>query len=391
MDKLNLNIIIYPFVAILSIFGIVLNKEKIVYKYLAFGLTFLSMIRFDTGYDYYWYYAVSKYQYMHHPIIQGIYKDLEPGIQKIIDLARYYKHPQYFFAITGLITFGLIYYTIYRDSKSPLISLSFFMFLEMGFVMTNSYIMQMTAVSICFFAIKYAYKKEYFKYIGLILIAGLFFHKSALICLIFLFFPKLKIKNYYWVLYLLVLILTLKNILPKLTSIYFPQYFYLIKNTPKFNTKGVKDIIMSCMLSIFIILINLKIKNKNKYDIYLENIFITGSILSFVLLKIYAGHISFRIGIFFIFYFLLLIGNYLEYFKKNCKKKIKVTMILVLNLWILRGIIKSDYIILDKNIGYSKDGRLDVRPNSYGFKIFINKNEADLYQYLPNGVKFIPR
>lgn len=390
MHNLNLNIIIYPLVALLSIYGIALNKEKVVYKYLAFILTFLSMIRFDTGYDYYWYYAVSKYQYMYHPRIQRIYKDLEPGIQKIIDVARYHKHPQYFFAITALITFGFIYYTIYRDSKSPLISLAFFMFLEMGFFRSNEIIMQYCALSICFFSLRYAYEKKHIKYISLILIATFFFHNSAILCLIFIFFPRVKIKPYLWIIYIIACILFFGKILPIITKMIVPQYAYLF-SFANHSLYGFKDIKMSFILTTLLIILDsklkipyFKIKKQSSYITYQKNIFIVGSILAFVLSYLYSGHAPFRIGVYFMIYYLILTGEYSNYFSKKIRKKIQILIIIILNLWITKGIILGNNLILDKSVGYNEEGRLVRRPNSVGFKLFFNKTELDMHRYLPN-------
>ncbi|MGL6115571.1 MAG: EpsG family protein [Cetobacterium sp.] len=390
MDKLNLNVIIYPFVALMSIYGIILKKERKIYAYIVSILTILSIIRFDTGYDYYWYYAVSKYQYMHHPRIQSIYKDLEPGIQKIIDIARYYKHPQYFFAITALLTFILIYYTIYRDSKSPIISILFFLFLEMGFFRSNELVMQYCALAISFFALRFSYDKKYIKYILLILIAGICFHNSALLCLIFIFIPRSRIKFYLWLIYAILCILFFGKALPILTKIIMPQYIYLFSFASK-NIYGLKDIKMAIILVILLVILDTKIKipffkitKEQKYIVYQKNIFLTGTILTFVLAILYKGHIPFRVGIYFMIYYLIIVGEYISYFSIKIKNKIKIFIILFMNIWFINNLRIRNEIILDKKLEYNENGKLIKRPNSVGFRIFINKSEQDMYRYLPN-------
>lgn len=388
MDKLNLNIIIYPFVALASIYGIALNKEKIVYKYLAFILTFLSMIRFDTGYDYYWYYAVSKYQYMYHPRIQRLYVDLEPGIQKIVDIARYYKHPQYFFAITGLITFGFIYYTIYRDSKSSLVSLGFFMFLQMGFLNGNAVVMQACALAICFFSYRYCYEKRYTKYIILIIIATYFFHNSAIICLFFIFIPREEMTLKLWIAYILGLVVFFKLIIIKVVQTLFPQYLYVLVYE---NSKlyGKKDITI-CFVLLVVIFIFKYIKiffrkvKVNRYIVFLENIYIAGTLFSIITLFLIGGFFPFRVGIYAMINIFIIIGYYFYKLKKNLQIKLKVSFVVILMIYQVMIIIKSDDIYLDKIIHYNEDGTLNKRPNSYGFKIFLNKTERDMYRYLPN-------
>lgn len=388
MGELNLNIIIYPFVAIVSIIGILLNKERSFFKLLAVILTILAMLRFDTGYDYYWYYAVSKVEFMNDFQIQRIYLELEPGIKKIVNLARYLNHPQYFFVITALITFGLIFYTIYRDSKSPLISLAFFMFLEMGFFRSNELVMQYCALAICFYSTKYAYEKKYLKYIFNMLIASIFFHNSSIICLFFIFIPRFKIPNYLWGIYTLICFIVFGKILPTITKIILPQYYYLFSFSDS-TIYGFKDIKMCLLLIVFLLIIDFKIKNpilkftqQEKYIIYQKNIFIMGSILAFSLAFFYKGHIAFRVGIYFMIFYLNMVGEYASYISKKLSKEIKILVILILNLWFLKGMLKSEKIILNKKPGY-KEGKFISRPNSNGFKIFFGQNENNIDRYLP--------
>lgn len=394
MGELNLNIIIYPFVAVVSILGILINKEKIFFKFLAIILTILAMLRFDTGYDYYWYYAVSKAEFMNDIQINKLYIQLEPGIKKIVDLARYLNHPQYFFAITGLITFGLIFYTIYRDSESPLISLNLFMFLELGFQKSNVMIMQMLAVSIIFYGTSYINKNKKIKFILLVLLATIFFHNSAIICLIMLLVPTKEIKIPVWIMYIVLVSFFLKELLPKVALELFPQYYYLVKGgREKFSSMGLKDIKMSLIFIVLFFILDLKIKNsiwkpllKSKKEIFLKNLYIFGAINSFILFYFIGGHLPFRIGAYFYIYIFLLIPNYIEYFSSKLKKEIKIMIILILNFWIIRGIIIGDYIILNKK-RIDEKGQIIPRGNSYGFKLFFNKSEKNMERFLPGDIE----
>lgn len=390
MEDLNLNIIIYPFVAVVSILGLLINKEKIFFKFLAIILIILAILRFDTGYDYYWYYAVSKVEFMNDIQIDRLYIQLEPGIKKIVDFVRYLGHPQYFFAITGVVTFGLIFFTIYKESNSPLMSLNLFMFLELGFQKSNVMIMQMLAVSIIFYSAFYINKNKKIKFIILVLLAAIFLHNSAIICLIMLLVPTKEIKIPIWIIYTFLIGFSLKEILPKLALELFPQYYYLVEGgREKFSSMGLKDIKMSLIFIILFFILDLKIKNniwkplsKSKKQIFLKNLYIFGAINSFILFYFIGGHLPFRIGAYFYIYIFLLIPNYIEYFSSKLKKEIKIIIILILNFWIIRGIVARDYIILNKK-RVDEKGEFIPRGNSYGFKVFFNKTEKDMERFLP--------
>ncbi|MCQ9628388.1 EpsG family protein [Cetobacterium somerae] len=388
---LNLNILIYPFIGILSIIGILKNKEKIIFKFLSVLLLFLSMVRFDTGYDYYWYYAVSKTEFMNDAQIIEMYKGLEPGIKKIIDIARYFNHPQYFFAVTALITCGFIFYTIFRDSEEILISLNLFLFFQLGFFSTNGMVRQACAFAICYFSARLIYDRRWLEGAALIILAAIFFHNSAIICLIYLFVPRKKIKTRYFLIYGILLVIVLKTILPKLISIYFPGYYYLLflENNELY---GKRDIVLSGLIILGVLILRyLKMykisENEKSYYSYLENLFIGGAIFSIISLFEYGGFFPFRVGIYFLIFILTLGGNYIKELKFDQKNILKIGVIIFINVYFFRGIIKKDYFILNKKIERNNEKKIDYRPNSYGFKLFFGKTENDMERYLPSGTK----
>ena len=96
MGNINLYYFLYPLIGIVSIIGIYLNKEKLFFRIMSIFLIIISMCRFDSGYDYFWYWIVGDKALINNPIVNEIYKNLEFGIQKIYDITRWLGHPQDF-------------------------------------------------------------------------------------------------------------------------------------------------------------------------------------------------------------------------------------------------------------------------------------------------------
>ena len=83
-------------------------------------------------------------------------------------------------------------------------------------------------------------------------------------------------------------------------------------------------------------------------------------------------------------FYLNIVGEYASYISNKLGKSIKILIIIILNLWVLRGILKSERIILNKKPGYDKEGNFVTRPNSFGFRLFFGKNQKNMDRYLPN-------
>ena len=96
MKDINLYYFLYPIIGIVSIIGIYINKEKLFFKAIYVFLILISMCRFDSGYDYFWYWIVGDKTLTNNPVVNRIYQNLEFGIQKIYDITRWLGNPQYF-------------------------------------------------------------------------------------------------------------------------------------------------------------------------------------------------------------------------------------------------------------------------------------------------------
>lgn len=399
MGNINLYYFLYPLIGIVSIIGICLNKEKLFFRIIAIFLIIISMCRFDSGYDYFWYWIVGDKTLANNSIVNGTYKNLEFGIQKIYDITRWLGHPQYFFAITGLITFILLYRTFEKESRSSLIVLILFIFVPMGFFEFNHVVMQAVTISIIFYFTRFSYEKKYLEFILVVLFACLF-HSSAILCLGFLFIPRKKINKKLWILGSICLFVMLKYIFPFLVLKVHPTYYYLLSYKTELLGANLFNLKIFTILFLFIILVELFKKKKNlpwvnknfslkEYEIYQFNIFGIGIILSLMLAYIYKGDLSRRIGMYFLTYGFLVAGNYIEIFDKKILKYIKIIIIFVVILVRIGLMIKWEQgFVLERKSYIDKKGNFDARPNSIGLRLFFNKKYEDMSPYLPDEIKF---
>ena len=396
MGDINLYYFLYPFVGIISIIGIYINKEKLFFKIISVFLIIISMCRFDTGYDYFWYWIVGDKSLADNSIVNKMYQNLEFGIQKIYDITRFLGHSQYFFAITGFITFTLLYKIFEKETKSPLISLILCLFVNLGFY---ELIMQTIAVSIIFYFMRLSYEKKYFKFILVVLFACLF-HSSAILCLIFLFIPRKKIDKNLWIPGSISLFILLKYLSPFLIFKIQPKYYYLLFYKPELLSANLFNLKIFTLLFFIIVFleffrkkINLNLFNKNfnlkGYEIYQFNIFGIGIILSLMLAFIYKGDLSRRIGMYFLVYGFLVAGNYIDVINKKIQKYIKIIVIfIVMSAKIFLMIKWEQPFILNRKPYINEKGNFIVRPNSEGLRLFFNKKYKDMSPYLPGEIKF---
>lgn len=399
MGDINLYYFLYPFVGIISILGIYINKEKLFFKIIAVFLIIISMCRFDSGYDYFWYWIVGDKSLANNLFVYETYKNLEFGIQKIYDITRFLGHSQYFFAITGFITFTLLYKSFEKESRSPLISLTLFLFVPMGFFEFNNIIMQSTSLVLILYYIKLSYKKKYLKFILIVLFACLF-HSSTILCLGFLFIPRKKIDKKLWILGAVSLFIGLKYMLPFLILKLHPKYYYLLFYKPESWFANKFNLLIFTLLFLIIIFLEIfrkKIKinlfNNNfklrEYEIYQFNLFGIGVILSIILIFIYKGDLSRRIGTYFLVYGFLVAGNYIDIINKKIQKYIKILVILaVISTKILLMVKGNQPFMLNRKPYINEKNSFIARPNSDGLRLFFYKKYEDMSPYLPNEIKF---
>lgn len=123
-----------------------------------------------------------------------------------------------------------IFYTIYRYSELPLISILWY-FAFGNFLMTFSGLRQAIAMAMCFSAYKMIKQKKFFRYCIILLLAALF-HKSALFC--FLLYPLYYLKlNNSWLFLSLIIIVVIfifrEPIFTIISSWYYEESLEMVK------------------------------------------------------------------------------------------------------------------------------------------------------------------
>ena len=88
-----------------------------------------------------------------------------------------------FFLITALLFFSSIYYHIVKFSKYPI--LAFFILWGMWYFFSFTYIRQILAASICWFAIPFAIKRKPWKFFAIVTLAATFHNSAGLFYLLY--------------------------------------------------------------------------------------------------------------------------------------------------------------------------------------------------------------
>lgn len=108
-----------------------------------------------------------------------------------------------FLLVTALLIQLPIFYTIYKNSREPFLSILVY-FAFSNFIMTFSGLRQAITMGLCFFGYNFIKKRRFFLYLIMIIIASTF-HSSVLFCLILypLYYMKLDRKKVLWILCML--------------------------------------------------------------------------------------------------------------------------------------------------------------------------------------------
>ena len=196
------SIIIYAITFIISIFfgWVYQNKAKTkIGKFFSFlGMIvpplFVSTFRYNVGVDYKnyeLYYNIINFQSRYSVDVLTF----ESGfifINKIAALLFNSSRGFFFLSSLTFLLFSFIGIIRYKEKIS--MPLSIMIFLVFFYSPSFNGIRQLIAVSIVFFALKYAFEKRIWKYLIFIIIAS-FFHRTALICLLLYFLvPSSKEK-----------------------------------------------------------------------------------------------------------------------------------------------------------------------------------------------------
>lgn len=361
---ISIYLILYLVALFISIISLVLNTEIKGYKLLVFIIILLVFFRFDTGWDYYWYWYVGDKSFEGTSYYIQAYNSIEIFYKKLYDVTRFFTYPPLFFMITGLISSFFIYKGIYGNSKSPLVALSIYLTGIYFFVYSLGFIRQHLAINAVFYAFKYLKQDKLIKYIICIICITFIFHYSAIIGIFFIFIKKIKLK------YLIIGISTIpfiKELLHLGVNFFYPKYNYYFIKSPSSDIST--QVIIYALFALIIYLVQIK-KNKNYQNELSGKIFWCGLTIYIVLNQSIGGHLGFRISNYMLIFILIYISDFISTLKnKNIYK------ILVIVFFYALGSIS-----ITRGINYEEKNYLRTQRKNFDFKFIFNKTEKSFQQ-----------
>ena len=163
------------------------------------------------GYDRYIYSEI--FQSMHENVVKGIlfsdefimYFGKEPVFGLINDLIAFFTSNRYVFILVYTIFLYMVYaVSFYRYTRNPFFAL--LVFEGLMFFFTFTYLRQVLAAGVVWFAIPYVAQRSFKKYLLFIVLATLI-HNSAAYMILLYFIPRRKFEKKYIVIFMLTLLI----------------------------------------------------------------------------------------------------------------------------------------------------------------------------------------
>lgn len=187
-DKMN----IYGGIGLHKFCKLKMNKQgETVLKVLCVLPLFLvSALRYGIGTDYFHTY----YDGFRRVNEGNNYDGFEFGFKILnILLGKISSDPQIVFVVTSALFCFFTFYAIYNLSPDILLSVVLLIISRNYFISMNI-VRQFVAMAIILYSLKYLFAEKYFEYLCFIVLASSF-HYSAIICLSFIVFEKIKISD----------------------------------------------------------------------------------------------------------------------------------------------------------------------------------------------------
>lgn len=291
--------IIYFIIGILSgtLLFLAEKSEKKITKNLFIVLSFVPFFgvlafRYGIGYDY-----LHIYTKIFMSVLQGNPANWEAGIIVICKLISYFSSdPFYFFFITSLITSIFVYKGILKNSAKPWLSLVLFIIAGLYMDAMNA-VRQYIAVSIFAYSFYFIEKKDFKRYLVLIICASLF-HTSALMLIPVYYFcnlnltPRRKLLCFILILALMPFINTIF-----INVISHTKYAFYISSVYGEANPTYSELMISSILFLASTIIYKRAKDKEHYNVYynLTFLFFIIAILSFKILLAYRVIMYFKV------------------------------------------------------------------------------------------------
>lgn len=337
----NINLIFVFICLIISRYEITVNKNK-TNSYILNILAFLSLWalpalrNYSVGSDSEMYAnifsRISSYTIENSPAEIGYLI-----LNKVTNLFNSSGSNQIIFITTSFISLYLISRVIFKYSRAY--ELSFFLFITMYFYYDSfNLVRQFIAIGITFYAIKYIFSKEFYKYLFMIIISFLF-HQSAIIMIPFYFILQIKIPNKVYGIILSVGIIgcfCINKVLMMIFTI-IPRYQkYASGELSKLLSEGSHWIHALTLFLLFIVIFLFKEKLVNKDE--KNNIYINALFFSVILQILGIKSVLFsRVVYYLSIYSVLLIPNFLDiiYIKKRGVAYLTIIVIYFVNNFVL--------------------------------------------------------
>ncbi|MGI6382026.1 MAG: EpsG family protein [Tissierellaceae bacterium] len=266
-----------------------------------------SALRFDVGWDYYHYYRTIEYDALTNIVSLG-----ENGTIFLINLAKATGMTSLYFTLNSFICIYCIMVTIKNYSKDHWVSILFFVCFPLFFLNSFSVIRLFSALALTFYGFKYIERKEFKKYLLIVIIAGML-HKSAFAAIILYFVAHyIELKNSKLVAIYLALPI-FSNLFEKFILNYFPRYSIYFRETSL--QEGTKAIYVFIVIAIVAILFRKKIIEDDITASLYYNIFFAG--LAIYLAFIKQGTLGHRFSLYGTIYSILLVPKIISIFRNN--------------------------------------------------------------------------
>lgn len=185
-------------------------------------LYLVSALRYKVGVDY------MSYTYIFEAIngYKGASSHTEVGYRALNYIVSLFTDdPQFIYALTALITLGLIVYGCYKYSPNP--AMSIFLFVTAGYAFSSFNILrQYIAIALVFASLKLIKENKFFPFLLIILLAATF-HKTVVVMIPFYFLLRLRLKQSYMLMITAagVCLIPLRGVLTNLlVGLFYPQY-----------------------------------------------------------------------------------------------------------------------------------------------------------------------
>lgn len=315
-------------------------KEKKIIRIGTFILAALSFFvvsafRYDVGYDY-----LNRYAVDYIKLGRGIpVKNLELGYKVLVEVCLIFtKDYAIIFIITSAIIIGLTFYTIYKESDSPIISVAIY-FLSCFFFHSLNLMREYLAISIVLISYRYLIKRKYIPYVILSIIAFLF-HSSSVVVIVGVFLCNKEVFNIKRTIIISIILFIFGGFMWKYLGAYIINYTrFGTYIGSKFDVGFVRklDIVFNLIiyLAMYYLYINCNVKTrKDKFFLNMQALSV------FFMIAASAMYLFFRISFYFGIFSIIAIPYFLR--KANIPNKNKIIVLTIIILVLTTNIVKRN-------------------------------------------------